>query len=624
MVSLKESVDDGAIDVDFGVDNVPSRYASGMRMRSGSPAISEASSCTLAGDGPEAEADSNCTLPSSTALHTQAYSSSPSESPSTSESPAMPSTPTTPATPATLARKRRREDGTSSNLLLMDRETSNKRRTGALAVASISMNAGSGVSLSPAFPQTAILNHVPLDSLGTPQSNPRANSPSLPIRLGTPRATTSPLRTRETHLSVSPKEIIDLDSEEHPTIFKLPDGAVLIDLEDYEGEARLEEEIFGIEPQLISQDSIRRASLAQRNPKILPPNVEITSIPWKNQGWKLVRTREFTLGGMVQKKRNEVAFIHEIDRDDRRDVLEQSVNTARLEDVWRDEAVQGSSRNSNGGDSSSSTRSRYTYGDGYCGAGGMTAGAAAAGFNVKWGFDFNSNAGLTWQKNFPLAKFHLLPVHEFADLPDPHHELWIDILHLSPPCQVFSPAHTVPDLGFDVSWQVVKFQGYGSPSRRTRLIILAACPGEPLPHMPQYTYTEPFLSTASQKPYRTPNEALSSIPANAPNHDPQNPQLHRSNYVPWDGSVICGCILTGGGIGLGLPNGSRGMTNRELAALQTFPLQHVFHGQEIRRQVGNAVPPVFGKILLGSLRRQLERRDGWARKEGIVISSDEE
>lgn len=66
------------------------------------------------------------------------------------------------------------------------------------------------------------------------------------------------------------------------------------------------------------------------------------------------------------------------------------------------------------------------------------------------------------------------------------------------------------------------------------------------------------------------------------------------------------------------------MTNRELAALQTFPLQHVFHGQEIRRQVGNAVPPVFGKILLGSLRRQLERRDGWARKEGIVISSDEE
>ncbi|RAL67687.1 hypothetical protein DID88_008428 [Monilinia fructigena] len=404
MVSMKESVDDSAIDVDFGVDNVPSRYASGMRMRSGSPAISEASSCTLAEDGSEAEPDSNRTLPSSTILRTQAYSSPLSESPST------------PATPVTPAQKRRREDDTSN-------------------------------------------------------------------------------------------------SEEEPPVFKLPDGAVLIDLEDYEGEARLEEEIFGIEPQVISQDSIKRALPAQRNPEILPPNVEIASIPWKNsvlrpgktielkngtfikikvivknlttddvaiRGWKLVRTREFVLGGMVQKKRNEVAFVHEIDRDDRRDVWEQSVDTVRLEDFirirrlvctnrplpecryskndipseigskenkekikyiteemvlvarwafvvryanaearvrkgslvdrprysavlrslkkeecrmgefvepnvrklqWRDWAFPDRSR-----DGSSNARSIYTYGDGYSGAGGMTAGAAAAGLNVKWGF----------------------------------------------------------------------------------------------------------------------------------------------------------------------------------------------------------------------------------------------
>lgn len=81
--------------------------------------------------------------------------------------------------------------------------------------------------------------------------------------------------------------------------------------------------------------------------------------------------------------------------------------------------------------------------------------------------------------------------------------------------------------------------------------------------------------------------------------------------------------MTGGGIGLGLPNGSRGMTNRELAALQSFPLTHVFHGQEIRKQVGNAVPPAFAKVLLGSVRRQLERRDGWGRDEVVVLSDDE-
>lgn len=211
----------------------------------------------------------------------------------------------------------------------------------------------------------------------------------------------------------------------------------------------------------------------------------------------------------------------------------------------------------------------------------MTAGAAAAGFNVKWGFDFNSNAGLTWQKNFPLAKFHLLPVHEFADLPDPHHELWIDILHLSPPCQVFSPAHTVPgqhdemnyaslfgvgsaikksrprivtleqtfgilhpknknafhgligcfaDLGFDVSWQVVKFQGYGSPSRRTRLIILAAWYVLSL----SISHLEPTSSTntrptARENPFPTcPNTPTPSLSSPPPPKNPTAPPTKRS------------------------------------------------------------------------------------------------
>lgn len=66
------------------------------------------------------------------------------------------------------------------------------------------------------------------------------------------------------------------------------------------------------------------------------------------------------------------------------------------------------------------------------------------------------------------------------------------------------------------------------------------------------------------------------------------------------------------------------MTNRELAALQGFPLNHVFYGCEIKKQVGNAVPPIFARRLLESVRRQLERRDGWERGEGIVLSSDEE
>ncbi|KAI9649072.1 hypothetical protein NHQ30_001639 [Ciborinia camelliae] len=708
-------VDNSAIDVDFGVEIASSRNVSNMRPGS--------------------------------ALSSTAHDSR-------SRYVSLSASPSTPETPSTPAKKRPLEE---SELSWTDRETFNtsKRHTGVPLAAFRSMHANA----SPLLPGTV------------PQA-------------------------------------INLDEEEDFPAFKLPEGAVLIDLEDYEREAELEKEIFDIEPQIAIQDNIQRASLAKRNPKVVPPNIEIESLAWKSsflkpgktvelgngtflkiklivknltsddvsiRGWKLVRTRDFILGGMIKTKRNELAFIHEVDRDDRRDVWEQSVHTIRLDEIvkirrlictnrpfpecryrkedipagiagrelkeilkyvedemllvarwafvarysdtearvkkslvvdrpresailrslnkkeectdgefvepdirkllWRGDTVLGGSGNINNGDNSSNTSSKYTYGDGYCGAGGMTVGAAAAGLDINWGFDFNSHAGLTWQKNFPSAKFHHLAVDEFAALPDPRQDLLVDILHLSPPCQVFSPAHTVPgqnddmnyaslfgveaaikkarprivtleqtfgimhpinkpafngvircytDLGFDVSWQVVKFQGYGTPSRRTRLIIIAACPGETLPHMPQYTYTDPLHCTPSKKPYRTPNQALSSIPDNAPNHDPQSPQLHRANYVPWDGSVICGCIMTSGGNGLGLPNGSRGMTNRELAALQGFPLKHVFHGQEIRKQIGNAVPPIFGKVLLGSVRRHLERRDGLVRGEVIVVSSDEE
>jgi DNA (cytosine-5)-methyltransferase 1 len=90
-----------------------------------------------------------------------------------------------------------------------------------------------------------------------------------------------------------------------------------------------------------------------------------------------------------------------------------------------------------------------TYGDAFCGAGGSTRGAAMAGLRVKWGFDFSEHACGTWQKNFPYAKCYQLAANDFvrvakraeargfADI------MKVDILHLSPPCQFFSPAHTV-------------------------------------------------------------------------------------------------------------------------------------------------------------------------------------
>ena len=90
-----------------------------------------------------------------------------------------------------------------------------------------------------------------------------------------------------------------------------------------------------------------------------------------------------------------------------------------------------------------------TYGDAFCGGGGTTRGAAMAGLRVKWGFDFNSHACLTWRENFPQARCFNIASNQFVStaqraakrgFPD---AMKVDILHLSPPCQYFSDAHTV-------------------------------------------------------------------------------------------------------------------------------------------------------------------------------------
>jgi DNA (cytosine-5)-methyltransferase 1 len=67
-----------------------------------------------------------------------------------------------------------------------------------------------------------------------------------------------------------------------------------------------------------------------------------------------------------------------------------------------------------------------------------------AGLKVIWGFDKDIHACNSWQLNFPDATLY----HEWADeliqrgMKNPSC-LRSDILHLSPPCQYFSPAHTL-------------------------------------------------------------------------------------------------------------------------------------------------------------------------------------
>lgn len=82
----------------------------------------------------------------------------------------------------------------------------------------------------------------------------------------------------------------------------------------------------------------------------------------------------------------------------------------------------------------------YTFGDAFCGAGGTSCGARQAGLSVRWGSDRDKHAVETYKLNFDADVYHA----SFDQLMAmPASELRADVVHCSPPCQPFSPAHTV-------------------------------------------------------------------------------------------------------------------------------------------------------------------------------------
>lgn len=164
----------------------------------------------------------------------------------------------------------------------------------------------------------------------------------------------------------------------------------------------------------------------------------------------------------------------------------------------------------------------YHFGDCFCGAGGMSCAALLAGLMVAWGFDHDSAAIDSYRLNFLGTRCYLVPADNFISLTDEAFK--VDVLHLSPPCQYFSPAHTLEGKdderntaalfattelikkakprvvtmeetsglierhqeyfnaalhiltmqGFSVRWKVVNCAEYGLPQARKRLFLIAS------------------------------------------------------------------------------------------------------------------------------------------------------
>ena len=99
----------------------------------------------------------------------------------------------------------------------------------------------------------------------------------------------------------------------------------------------------------------------------------------------------------------------------------------------------------------------------FCGAGGSSLGAAAAGVEIVAGFDIWPVAARVYAANFPRARFHLcdLAILTESDIRVVRGDLGlVDLLLASPPCTDYSPARGAKppsSAGLDLPWCVWAF-----------------------------------------------------------------------------------------------------------------------------------------------------------------------
>ncbi|KAK6435167.1 hypothetical protein LTR95_008651, partial [Oleoguttula sp. CCFEE 5521] len=269
------------------------------------------------------------------------------------------------------------------------------------------------------------------------------------------------------------------------------------------------------------------------------------------------------------------------------------------------------------------SRSKYTYGDICTGAGGMASGAVQAGLRMQFALDHDHDACETVRLNIKTRVLEE-DVYTFCTKLKTRGYLRVDVLHISFPCKFFSPAHTIEgkddeqniatgysvkpilercrprvltmentfgllhtkniaffyslirqitDAGYSVRSKLINLADFGNPHARKRLIIIASCPGEPLPRFPEPTHG----SGSGKKPYTTIHQILSRIDyPSVPAYMLQCSEKRGAEYSPHQ--PLKQAITCSGGLGNLHPSGLRSFMLVELSALQTFrPLQQ-YHG----------------------------------------------
>lgn len=190
----------------------------------------------------------------------------------------------------------------------------------------------------------------------------------------------------------------------------------------------------------------------------------------------------------------------------------------------------------------------------------------------------------------------------------------------------------VDHVGYDVTYQLIKFADYGVPQLRERVIIVGVRKDLDMEFsFPHPTHKHNHVSAAEAfrnvETVKLNNEKLRTFPSteqklmqippggnwrDLPSKAHKNwmsliyKRLHPDKPSPT--IVACG----GGGTWGYHYKEPRPLTNRERARIQTFPDDFEFIGSttEIRRQIGNAVPPLGIKPIAEQLLKMVNREIG--------------
>lgn len=305
----------------------------------------------------------------------------------------------------------------------------------------------------------------------------------------------------------------------------------------------------------------------------------------------------------------------------------------------------------------------------FSGAGGLDLGFRMAGHEIIWANDLYEDAVQTYRKNIG-DHIVLGDIHNIStdDIPN------CDIVIGGFPCQGFSVANTkrhigdernelykqlirvikakkpkfflaenvkgltnlgkgkvfkmiisdFEQLGYRVQHQILNAADYGVPQTRQRVIIV----GVRTDIAWNYSFPLPTHSKDGEDGlpvWVSVSEALKDLPDpdvenDVPNHTYSKYKLNINGYIGHRlldpdkpaPTVTARGDSRGGVVILPHPNGKRRMSCRELASVQSFPVDYEFVGNNssVYRQIGNAVPPLLAYAIAKEFNKYTESLGG--------------